>query len=100
MPEGQRYGRTRPLGDTGEGVFDEDVFGVGVDGRARMDRLVLHGHIRTPRSELVLGGLNQYALPVDSIGAFTSQWGEVSRARAACGTDDDRAAPAPTTPTR
>ncbi|GAA2812131.1 phosphodiester glycosidase family protein [Kitasatospora aburaviensis] len=93
VPEGQRYGRTRPLGDTGEGVFDEDVFGVGVDGRARMDRLVLHGHIRTPRSELVLGGLNQYALPVDSIGAFTSQWGEVSRARAACGTDDDRAAP-------
>ncbi|MFJ3791349.1 phosphodiester glycosidase family protein [Kitasatospora sp. NPDC090091] len=88
VPGGQRFGRPKPLGDTGE-----DVFGVGVDGRARMGRLVLHGHIRTPQGELVLGGLNQYALPVDSIGAFTSQWGDVSRARAACGTDDDRAAP-------
>ncbi|MEU6238105.1 phosphodiester glycosidase family protein [Kitasatospora sp. NPDC047058] len=88
VPVGQRFGRTEPLGDA-----DEDVFGVGVDGRARMDRLVLHGRIRTPQGELVLGGLNQYALPVDSIGAFTAQWGEVSRARAACGTDDDRAAP-------
>ncbi|MCG6499942.1 phosphodiester glycosidase family protein [Kitasatospora sp. A2-31] len=88
VPTGQRFGRRKPPGDTAA-----DVFGVGVDGRARMDRLVLHGHIRTPQGELVLGGLNQYALPVDSIGAFTSRWGEVSRARAACGTDDDRAAP-------
>ncbi len=88
VPEGQRFGWTEPVGDT-----DEDVFGVDVDGTARMGRLVLHGHIRTLQGTLVLAGLNQYALPVDSIGAFTSQWGAVSRARAVCGTDDHRAAP-------
>ncbi|WP_079008383.1 phosphodiester glycosidase family protein [Streptomyces sp. XY431] len=88
VPDGQRFGGPKPVGDT-----DEDVFGVDADGTARMDRLVLHGHIRTLQGTLALGGLNQYALPVDSIGAFTSQWGAVSRARAACGTDDHRGAP-------
>jgi hypothetical protein len=43
-----------------------------------------------------LGGLNQYALPVNSVGAFTSKWGSASRVRATCGTDTDRAAPCST----
>ena len=45
---------------------------------------------------LPLGGLNQYALPVGSVGAFTKDWGGVSRVRATCGTDIDRAAPCST----
>ncbi|MFB7668508.1 phosphodiester glycosidase family protein [Kitasatospora sp. NPDC056138] len=88
VPQGQRFGWTPPDGDT-----SEDVFGVGTDGRARTARLTLRGHVRTPKGLLELGGLNQYALPVDSIGVFTPRWGSVSRARAVCGTDDDRAAP-------
>jgi hypothetical protein len=87
VPPGQRFGFTPPPGDT------EQVFGVGVDGRARTAWLTFRGHLRTPRGRLSLGGLNQYALPVDSIGVFTPEWGAVSRARAACGTDEDRAAP-------
>ncbi|MEU9048486.1 MULTISPECIES: phosphodiester glycosidase family protein [unclassified Kitasatospora] len=43
-----------------------------------------------------LGGLNQYALPVGSIGVFTSDWGEVSRERAVCGIDESRKAPCST----
>jgi hypothetical protein len=69
------------------------VFGVGIDGVARTARLTLRGRIWTPQGMLSLGGLNQYALPEGSIGAFNSQWGTASRARAACGTDEDRAAP-------
>ncbi|MFJ8387805.1 phosphodiester glycosidase family protein [Streptomyces sp. NPDC094438] len=88
VPDGQRFGWPLPrAGST------EDVVGVGTDGRARTARLTLQGHIRTAQRTLPLLGLNQYALPVGSIGAFTSSWGEVSRARAACGTDDNRAAP-------
>ncbi|TDT98169.1 uncharacterized protein DUF2233 [Streptomyces sp. 846.5] len=88
VPQGQRFGWSAPSGDS-----DEDVFGVGVDGRARTGRLVLRGQILTPGGTLALSGLNQYALPVDSIGAYTSRWGAVSRARARCGTDRNRAAP-------
>ncbi len=87
VPPGQRYGWTPPPGDTAE------VIGVGVDGRARTARLTLHGHIRTPLGTLPVAGLNQYALPQDSIGVFTPQWGAASRARAACGHDDDRSGP-------
>ncbi|MCZ9339274.1 phosphodiester glycosidase family protein, partial [Streptomyces sp. TRM76130] len=64
--------------------------------RARLDRLALDGQVRTPRGTLPLGGFNQYALPVDSVGAFTGVWGSASRARATCGTDTDRAAPCST----
>lgn len=87
MPDGQRFGPALPPGAT-----THDVIGVGVDRRARMDSLALAGSIRTPVGRLPLGGLNQYALPVNSIGAFTSDWGSVSRVRATCGTDTDRAA--------
>ncbi|GAA2528763.1 hypothetical protein GCM10010398_12060 [Streptomyces fimbriatus] len=88
VPTGQRFGPALPPGTT-----TEDVFGVGADRRARLDRLALDGSVRTREARLPLGGLNQYALPVDSIGAFTEEWGSVSRVRATCGTDTERAAP-------
>ncbi|GAB2730324.1 hypothetical protein GCM10027072_25820 [Streptomyces bullii] len=91
VPNGQRFGPPLPPGTT-----TEDVLGVGVDRRARLDRLALDGSVRTPGGRLPLGGLNQYALPVDSIGAFTTAWGSASRVRATCGTDMDRAAPCST----
>ncbi|MGC3002508.1 phosphodiester glycosidase family protein, partial [Streptomyces sp. G35A] len=88
VPNGQRFGPALPPGAT-----TEDVFGVGVDRRARTDRLALDGSIRTRDGRVPLGGLNQYALPVDSVGAFTERWGGASRVRATCGTDTERAAP-------
>ncbi|MFJ8636245.1 phosphodiester glycosidase family protein [Streptomyces sp. NPDC093568] len=91
VPDGQRFGPALPPGRS-----TKDVFGVGIDRRARLDGLSLDGSIRTPEGSLPLGGLNQYALPVGSIGAFTSQWGSVSRVRPTCGTDTDRAAPCST----
>ncbi|KUN96787.1 phosphodiester glycosidase family protein [Streptomyces caeruleatus] len=91
VPDGQRFGPALP-----PGTSTEDVVGVGIDRRARMDALSLAGSIRTPEGSLPLRGLNQYALPVGSIGAFTTRWGEVSRVRATCGTDTDRAAPCST----
>ncbi|MEU0190814.1 phosphodiester glycosidase family protein [Streptomyces afghaniensis] len=91
VPDGQRFGPALP-----PGTNTEDVFGVGTDGVARLDRLALDGSIRTDEAQLPLGGLNQYALPVGSVGAFTSDWGSVSRVRATCGTDTDRAAPCST----
>ncbi|GGY31900.1 phosphodiester glycosidase family protein [Streptomyces djakartensis] len=91
VPAGQRFGPALPPGTT-----TEDVFGVGTDRRARLDRLALDGSIRTTEALLPLGGLNQYALPVGSVGAFTAEWGSVSRVRATCGTDTDRAAPCST----
>ncbi|MPY42890.1 phosphodiester glycosidase family protein, partial [Streptomyces phyllanthi] len=78
------------------GTSTEDVLGVGTDRRARLDRLALHGSVRTDDSVLDLRGLDQYALPEGSIGAFTPGWGSVSRMRAVCGTDTDRAAPCST----
>ncbi|MFE9609566.1 phosphodiester glycosidase family protein [Streptomyces sp. NPDC006012] len=87
VPRGQRFGPALPPGTT-----TEEVFGVGTDRRARLDRLRLAGSVRTPDGRLPLGGLNQYALPVNSVGAFTAQWGSASRLRATCGTDTDRAA--------
>ncbi|MEV0637582.1 phosphodiester glycosidase family protein [Streptomyces sp. NPDC050619] len=91
VPNGQRFGPALP-----PGTSTEDVIGVGVDRRARLDDLALDGSIRTPEGRLPLGGLNQYALPLGSIGAFTARWGSASRVRATCGTDTDRAAPCST----
>ena len=87
VPDGQRFGPALP-----PGTSTEDVFGVGVDRRARLDGLALKGTIRTPDGRLPLRGLNQFALPENSIGAFTSDWGAASRVRATCGTDTDRGA--------
>ncbi|MGW4081901.1 phosphodiester glycosidase family protein [Streptomyces sp. NPDC004822] len=91
VPDGQRFGPALP-----PGTSTADVFGVGADRRARLDRLRLTGSVRTPEGVLPLRGLNQYALPVGSIGAFTAAWGSASRVRATCGTDTDRAAPCST----
>ncbi|MEU6531325.1 phosphodiester glycosidase family protein [Streptomyces sp. NPDC046928] len=91
VPDGQRFGPALP-----PGTSTADVFGVGADRRARLDRLRLTGSVRTPEGVLPLRGLNQYALPTGSIGAFTAAWGSASRVRATCGTDTDRAAPCST----
>jgi phosphodiester glycosidase len=48
---------------------------------------------RHERLSVPLRGLNQYALPVGGIGAFTGRWGPASRRRAVCGTDTVRRAP-------
>ncbi|MFI0961703.1 phosphodiester glycosidase family protein [Streptomyces sp. NPDC021080] len=88
VPEGQRFGPALP-----PGTSTEDVFGVGVDRRARLDSVALDGSVRSPEGTWRLGGFNQYALPTGSVGAFTADWGSASRVRATCGTDTDRAAP-------
>ncbi|WP_306185479.1 MULTISPECIES: phosphodiester glycosidase family protein [unclassified Streptomyces] len=91
VPRGQRFGPALPPETT-----TGDVLGVGTDRTARLDRLTLSGSVTTPEGVWKLGGLNQYALPVGSIGAYTSDWGSASRARATCGTDSSRSAPCST----
>ncbi len=87
VPTAQRFGPALP-----PGTDTTDVFGVGVDRRARLDRLTLAGTVRTPHTTLALRGLNQYALAQGSVGAYTTAWGSASRKRATCGSDTDRAA--------
>ncbi|MER6737218.1 phosphodiester glycosidase family protein [Streptomyces puniciscabiei] len=91
VPNGQRFGPALP-----PGTSTQDVFGVGTDGQARLDRLSLTGSVDTPDGTFPLKGLNQYALPENSVGAFTAQWGSASRMRAVCGTDAQRSAPCST----
>lgn len=91
VPDGQRFGPTLP-----PGTSTRDVFGVGTDRRARLDRLSLVGRVATPEGTFRLKGLNQYALAENSVGAFTSRWGSASRMRAVCGTDTQRSAPCST----
>ncbi|WP_129310776.1 phosphodiester glycosidase family protein [Streptomyces sp. L2] len=86
VPRAQRFGPALP-----PGTATTDVLGMGTDRRARLDRLTLSGAVATPDGQLTLGGLNQYALPQNSVGAYTSLWGSVSRERAVCGTDTSRA---------
>ncbi|MEV8474206.1 phosphodiester glycosidase family protein [Streptomyces sp. NPDC051173] len=88
VPNGQRFGPSMPPGAT-----TRDVIGVGTDGKARLDRLTLAGTVTAKGRKLTLRGLNQYALPVGGIGAYTPDWGTASRRRATCGTDTDRSAP-------
>ncbi|MET8977334.1 phosphodiester glycosidase family protein [Streptomyces sp. NPDC004539] len=85
VPDGQRFGPTPP-----PGTSTRDVVGVGLDGRARLGTLAFSA---TTDSGLPVSGLNQYALPRNSVGAYTSRWGGLPRTRAVCGTDTDRAAP-------
>ncbi|GAB3587997.1 hypothetical protein GCM10027445_68650 [Amycolatopsis endophytica] len=91
VPDGQRFGPAMPAG-----VTTSDVFGLGADHRLRTARLRFAGTLHTGRGSFDLEGLNQYALPVDGIGVYTPEWGPMSRARAACGTDTDRSAPCTT----
>lgn len=91
VPHGQRFGPALP-----EGASNEDVFALGIDRRARISRLSVAGEALGPTGVVDVDGLNQYALPVGGVGAYTGDWGEVSRARAVCGTDEDRSAPCST----
>ncbi|MBW8795691.1 MAG: phosphodiester glycosidase family protein [Streptomyces sp.] len=87
VPTAQRFGPSLP-----PGTDTTDVFGVGMDRRARLDRLTLAGTVRTRDATLTLRGLNQYALAEGSVGAYTAAWGPASRKRATCGSDTNRAA--------
>ncbi|MFJ9740692.1 phosphodiester glycosidase family protein [Streptomyces sp. NPDC101166] len=87
VPTAQRFGPELP-----PGTDTDAMFGVGSDGRARIDALALKGSFTVDGRRQPLGGLNQYALPENSVGAYTSDWGSVSRKRATCGSDADRAA--------
>nr|WP_232792606.1 phosphodiester glycosidase family protein [Actinacidiphila yeochonensis] len=87
VPDSQRFGPALPPGET-----TRDVIGVGIDRRARLDTLTLAGRVRTRGGDVPLSGYNQYALPQGGIGAYTSDWGDVSRERAVCGSDTSRAA--------
>ncbi|GAA3509475.1 phosphodiester glycosidase family protein [Actinomadura keratinilytica] len=88
VPVGQRFGP--PLPPAGS---VEDVIGVDRKRVGHVSRLRLTGTIRSGRIVLPVRGLNQYALPVDGAGVFTSKWGKASRLRAVCGTDLARNAP-------
>jgi phosphodiester glycosidase len=44
--------------------------------------LTLHGTVKYGPDTLPFGGLNQFAIPVGGIGAFTSDWGSTLRALA------------------
>ncbi|WP_241968567.1 phosphodiester glycosidase family protein [Streptomyces sp. ICBB 8177] len=87
VPDGQRFGPAMPPGDS-----TRDVIGVGEDRVARLDRLTLSGSVSAAGRTIALRGLNQYALPVGGVGAYTSLWGSASRERAVCGTDTERGA--------
>ncbi|GHH71983.1 hypothetical protein GCM10018793_08260 [Streptomyces sulfonofaciens] len=91
VPDGQRFGPALP-----PGTSTKDVIGVGADRRGRLDSLVLRGAVLTGNGTLPLSGLNQYAVPENGVGAYTPDWGSVSRARAVCGTDTVRGAPCST----
>jgi hypothetical protein len=91
VPDGQRFGPALPPGTSGESVI-----GVGTDRRGHVARLHLTGTVRSGKTSIGLGGLNQYALRVGGVGAFDSRWGAVSRRRAVCGTDEVRSAPCST----
>ncbi|MFG2574155.1 phosphodiester glycosidase family protein [Streptomyces sp. NPDC048481] len=86
VPDGQRFGPPLP-----PGTDTRAVVGVGTDGRARLDSLTLDGSYAVSGRRLALGGVNQFALPENSVGAYTPDWGGVSRRRATCGTDTARA---------
>ncbi len=96
VPNAQRFGP-----GMAPGTSTRDVIGIGWDGRARLGSLQLAGSVRvagagTGVHRYPLGGYNQYALPQNGIGAFTSDWGTVSRQRAVCGSDVRRLDPCTT----
>ncbi|MPZ17375.1 MAG: phosphodiester glycosidase family protein [Luteitalea sp.] len=88
VPTSQRFGPSLPPGTT-----VEDVLGVGADRVGRLGRLTLRGRLSTPYGAYDVRGLNQYALAEGGIGAFNAAWGDVSRKRAICGTDERREDP-------
>lgn len=88
VPDGQRHGP-----GLADGTSTKDVYGVGTDGTGRVGTLNLEGTVSSDKGEFDVEGLNQYAIAVDGIGVFTKDWGDMTRARSVCGTDDDRDAP-------
>jgi hypothetical protein len=86
VPNSQRFGPAMA-----PGTSTRDVIGIGADRRARLGTLSLAGTVVAGPDQYPVAGLNQYALPQNSIGVFTSEWGEVSRQRAVCGSDTRRA---------
>ncbi|GGO32287.1 phosphodiester glycosidase family protein [Micromonospora parathelypteridis] len=91
VPNAQRFGP-----GLAPGTSTRDVFGVGVNGKARVDTLSLDGEVRSRKGTIALSGLNQYALPVDGVGLFTAGWGAASRVRSTCGSDTSRSDPCST----
>ncbi|MEU8165582.1 phosphodiester glycosidase family protein [Micromonospora sp. NPDC049004] len=91
VPTAQRFGP-----GLAPGTSTRDVFGVGVNGEARVDTLSLTGEVRSGPHAIALSGLNQYALPVGGVGLFTSAWGTASRVRSTCGSDTSRNDPCST----
>ncbi len=96
VPDAQRFGPSMA-----PGTSTRDVIGIGRDGLARLGSLQLVGSVLvdgsgTGEHRYTLGGYNQYALPQNGIGAFTSDWGTVSRERAVCGSDVKRLDPCTT----
>jgi Phosphodiester glycosidase len=91
VPDKQRFGPAMA-----PGTSTRDVIGIGADRRARVGTLSLAGTVIAGPDQYPVAGLNQYALPQNSIGVFTSEWGEVSRQRAVCGSDTRRADPCTT----
>lgn len=88
VPGGQRFGPSLP-----PGTSTRDVIGVGMNRVARLDQLSLTGSVKAAGKTIPLDGFNQYAVPVNGVGAFTSAWGSADRERAVCGTDRRRADP-------
>ncbi|MFU8854493.1 phosphodiester glycosidase family protein [Micromonospora sp. SL1-18] len=91
VPNAQRFGP-----GLAPGTSTRDVFGVSVNGKARVDTLSLAGEVRSAKGTFTLDGLNQYALPVGGVGLFTSDWGTASRVRSTCGSDTSRLDPCST----
>jgi hypothetical protein len=85
VPQGRRAAPAVP-GAEMDYVFTTDRQGV-----ARVDRMPLRGEITRPGAPpLPIVALNQHAVPVNGIGVFTGDWGDVDRARTLCGSDTDR----------
>lgn len=87
VPHGRRMGPAVP------GAEIDYVFTVGTDRVARIDRLRLEARVSGPSGKHEVVALNQYAVPVNGIGIFTPDWGDMDRSRTLCGTDVDRNAP-------
>ncbi|WP_377246290.1 phosphodiester glycosidase family protein [Phytohabitans kaempferiae] len=88
VPDRQRFGPGLPAGTS-----TRDVIGVGVDRVGRLATVAFEGKAHTTRGGFAIDGFNQYALPMNGIGVFDSEWGTPSRKRSTCGTDTTREAP-------
>ncbi len=88
VPDSQRFGPALP-----PTTSTRDVFGVGVNGKARLAELDLSGTVHSSEGSFDIEGYNTYALAEDGIAVFTGEWGDANRVRATCGSDTSRAAP-------